>query len=143
MQNDYDESPDKALLLIEEQGYKRLYLNSIVRKVVVRLTTEQLMNFGSFLPPPSDQLLVKVIVTADIASIPALLKTPAYLACEKIVDKIVFEKTNVSASIASNMIREAASSSGTGAQDLSLEEIVKSMLKGDKETSDLFDSLLV
>jgi hypothetical protein len=140
MQNDYDENPDKSLLFVDfgTNMMKRIYLNSIVRKVVVRLTSEQLANFASFLPAPSNQLLVKVIVTADVSEIPSLVKSPAFLACERIVDKIVFEKTNRSASIASQMITE----SGVNKEEVTLETIIKSMLKDDKETADLFDSLI-
>ncbi|AYV85937.1 MAG: hypothetical protein Solivirus2_8 [Solivirus sp.] len=155
MQNDYDENPDKALLWMDTEdrtsdqnfgdggggSMKRIYLSSIVKKVTVRLTTEQLQRFGEHLPTTSEKILIKVIVTADVVEIAAITKSPAFLACEKIVDKIVFERTNQSASIAKSIIQNSQGRE-MRQEEVSLEQLVKTFLNEDKESYDLFVKLL-
>ena len=160
-QQDYDESPDKALLEVNIDisksifNYSRIPLVSTVKKVTVDLTPETLLNFTSYLPANNivsgkdinmkGKTLTKVIITVDANDVKALKNNSFYKSLCDTVDKVDLKVTNAKTNLAAAYLKVNGNCDNTEKIEkiITLEEIAKSIIGTDEYMMQIFNKLLI
>lgn len=151
-QQDYDESPDKALMQIDIDISKsllnlsRIPLTSTIKKVTVNLLPENLANFSSYLPannvvPSKDvnlkgKTLTKVVITADSNDVKAIKASSYYKSLVDSVDKVDLKVTNTKTNLAASYIKQEGPE-----MMATLEEIAKKMIGNDDYMMAIFNKI--
>lgn len=164
LQQNYGESDDKALMMLylEEKGIEntstlkigpednssllfieRIQLKTPPKRKTLHLNLETLPNFAEMLPPDnirkgSTQIggtYTRVIFHIDATETKTLKTNPSYRALENTVDKVDIRTESNKANIAEQMVKQIQPEKST----ISLEEIVKALLKDDPNTLTIFE----
>lgn len=142
LQQNYGESPDKALMMIylEEDSkftVERIQLTSAPRRVTVYMNSSELSEFASKIPP---NCMVRVILYIDATESTAIKSNPYYLAMKSMVDKVSEKVVSDKASLAEQIVNgfKEKGSLDVNKKIYSIDEVVLAMLKDDPYTENIY-----
>lgn len=148
-QQNYGESPDKALMLLEITGRdekdrptfttERIRLKSVPVLVTVHLNSNELEHFADKIPAEGQ---VRVIIRLDESETKTIESNPYYMALESTVAKVVKKVVSNKASLAENMIDQLKTQGRLSAEreQYSIVDIVTGMLSDDLYALHLWQS---
>lgn len=147
LQQNYGESPDKALMMITLDKDKmvsaeRIRLTSAPFLVTIHMNYSDLPNFASKIP---SNCKVKVEILVDAVDLPGLKQNPYYLALNNVVDKVTEKIVSDRASIAEKMVNEFKEKGSLDKEKkiYNIDEIVRAMLADDPYTLNIYDTQIV
>lgn len=141
-QQNYGETPDKALMLLTIEGDRftteRVKIKSVPLRTTIHMDISELPNFTTKIPTDA---LVRVIIHLDATESSGLEHNPHYQAMKRMVDKVVTKIDNDKSSIAQSMVKQMKEEGRLDRPEKSIytiEEIVEAMLRDDPFTLALF-----
>lgn len=138
-QQTYGEDPDKAVMLVHNDGTEeRVRLPSVPRRVTVHMTPDDLATTHETVPT---DCLVRVVLSVDATEKKAVEKRDDYKLVCSLADKVTVVVTDDKANVAQSMMRGMKEDGRIEDKpSYSIDEIVRGMLANDPESLSLYET---